>query len=107
MIYIFNDYCTQKKAAEQLNEQRRAEYSNFLKERSNDILHLNNEIARLQKDLDRSRKNQDEMETEVHARIKRNQEKTVRFAILFLYVQSSHMTEYFTNLMMLFNDDCI
>jgi hypothetical protein len=96
----------QKKAAEQLNEQRRAEYSNFLKERSNDILHLNNEIARLQKDLDRSRKNQDEMETEVHARIKRNQEKTVRFATFF-YVHSSHMTEYFTNLMMLFNDDCI
>ena len=83
MIYIFNDYCT-KKAAEQLNEQRRAEYSNFLKERSNDILHLNNEIARLQKDLDRSRKNQDEMETEVHARIKRNQEKTVRFATFFI-----------------------
>ena len=73
-----------KKAAEQLNEQRRAEYSNFLKERSNDILHLNNEIARLQKDLDRSRKNQDEMETEVHARIKRNQEKTVRFATFFI-----------------------
>jgi DNA repair exonuclease SbcCD ATPase subunit len=71
------DLVQRQKAAEQLNEQRRAEYSAFLKERSNDILHLNNEIARLQKALDRSRKDQDAMETEVHGRIKRNQEKTM------------------------------
>eukprot|EP00941_MAST-03F_sp_MAST-3F-sp1_P003071 g3071.t1 len=79
-----NDLKQKAKATEVLNEEKRAEFSQYRKDRSTDILNFNNDIAKLQKKLEQFEANRIRVQSEVDTSISATSDKKLVLGQIFM-----------------------
>ncbi len=73
---------------EDLNEKKRAEYVNYTKEQTNDILNFNNKIASLQKALETAESAAIRVQNEVDAEIRSTSDRTLELGQILMAVEN-------------------
>lgn len=82
------DLARKQQRTEELNEEKRAEFNNYVKERTNEILNFNNEIASLQKKLEQAEAKRLRVQTEVDHSIRTASDKTLELGQILMAVSN-------------------
>jgi len=82
------DLTLRQRRHEELNEQKRAQFSNYTKERTNEILNFNNEIAFLQKELETAESTAIRLQNEVETSMRSMSDKTLELGQVLMAVEN-------------------